>query len=479
MFTALPFPATDEVLPETVARELQKLDGPLYDTANVRYKLATPQERGRYSACPTCGITFGLFRRKHNCVNCGQVVCSDCLDCKWYLPKYGIKTPVSCCTMCNRNLHLSIKSKPELERCTIRELRAYLTVYGLYDPNKMIEKSDLVAAVYNNSPMPNANERNYRLSLPRPSDSAKSAQRQSQRQQNSSSRPNDGGSGSGSGSWDRMFASIGGDIGRGLESLSQNIERGANAVSEALGPDHPPNYAYSSVGTPPTGGPQTYSHSYSRPQQYPHMESGFFAQPQAPRPSSRPRSSQSNTNFNSARNQGATGNAASGARASDSATAGRNANPHAAHASASAGAGGASEAPAKSSFPDLKDLARDNTDLSTLSIKTLKMLLVTNHVDYSNIVEKQELVLRVQRLVDNFRLEMKTEAAAAAGDSSEQFSEENTCKICLDAVTNCVFLNCGHMCTCLDCGNRILNSGRRECPICREYIAKVVHVFRA
>ncbi|KAJ2725445.1 RING finger protein 34 [Coemansia sp. D1744] len=307
MFTALPFPATDAALPETVARAIQELNGPLCDTANVQYDLATPADRSRYSACPTCGITFGLFRRKHNCVNCGQVVCSDCLSNKWYLPKYGIKTPVSCCTMCNRNLQLSIKNKPELERCTIRELRAYLTVYGLYDPNKMIEKSDLVAAVYNNSPMPNVNECHYRLSLPRP-------------------------------------------------------------------------------------------------------------------------------------------------RAS---------------------------APAKSTIPELKDIVQNNADVGTLSVKVLKQLLAINHVDYSNIVEKQELVQRVQRLVDNHRLEMKSEEVAAARDSSDQYSEENTCKICLDAMSNCVFLNCGHMSTCLDCGNRILNSGRRECPICREYIAKVVHVFRA
>ncbi|KAJ2416009.1 hypothetical protein GGF47_005467, partial [Coemansia sp. RSA 2524] len=172
--------------------------------------------------------------------------------------------------MCNRNLQLSIKNKPELERCTIRELRAYLTVYGLYDPNKMIEKSDLVAAVYNNSPMPNVNECHYRLSLPRPSGSAMSSQRRQEQQQSSNSRHDDGSSGSGFGNWDRMFASIGNDIGHGLESLGQNIERGANVVSDALGSEQPSHHGYGFPGTSSASGPQTYSHSYTRSQQYPH-----------------------------------------------------------------------------------------------------------------------------------------------------------------------------------------------------------------
>ncbi|KAJ2480194.1 hypothetical protein IWW56_002616 [Coemansia sp. RSA 2131] len=486
MFTALPFPATDAALPETVARAIQELNGPLCDTANVQYSLATLQDRSRYPACPTCGITFGLFRRKHNCVNCGQVVCSDCLNNKWYLPKYGIKTPVSCCTMCNRNLQLSIKSKPELERCTIRELRAYLTVYGLYDPNKMIEKSDLVAAVYNNSPMPNANECHYRLSLPRPSDSAKSSQRR-QEEQSGNSRRDDGSSGSGFGNWDRMFASIGNDIGHGLESLGQNIERGASAVSDALGSEQPSHHGYGYPGTPSANGPQTYSHSYTRSQQYPHVNPSFFAHPpQPPQPPQPPRSTQSSSNLNGAWRQGASTNTGPGVRASDPATSGRSSTPNANRASDpatsthnSTPSAFCASAPAKSAIPELKDLVRDNTDVGTLSVKILKQLLAINHVDYSNIVEKQELVQRVQRLVDNHRLEMKSEEDAAARDSSDQYSEENTCKICLDAMSNCVFLNCGHMSTCLDCGNRILNSGRRECPICREYIAKVVHVFRA
>ncbi|KAJ2906236.1 hypothetical protein GGI21_004069, partial [Coemansia aciculifera] len=132
------------------------------------------------------------------------------------------------------------------------------------------------------------------------------------------------------------------------------------------------------------------------------------------------------------------------------------------------------------------ELVRNNTVIGGLSIKTLKALLAKYHVDYSNIVEKQELVQRVERLVINTKLEMENEEAAnAPGDSqsanvgSTHDADDNLCRICWDATTNSVFLNCGHMCTCLECGEKIVQSDRRECPICREYISRIVHVFRA
>ena len=48
------------------------------------------------------------------------------------------------------------------------------------------------------------------------------------------------------------------------------------------------------------------------------------------------------------------------------------------------------------------------------------------------------------------------------------------CKICMDAVVNCVLLDCGHMLTCTTCGKQLA-----ECPICRQYIVRVVHVFKS
>lgn len=52
--------------------------------------------------------------------------------------------------------------------------------------------------------------------------------------------------------------------------------------------------------------------------------------------------------------------------------------------------------------------------------------------------------------------------------------EENLCKICMDSPIDCVLLECGHMVTCSKCGKRM-----SECPICRQYVVRAVHVFRS
>ncbi|KAL0185733.1 hypothetical protein M9458_017403, partial [Cirrhinus mrigala] len=41
-------------------------------------------------------------------------------------------------------------------------------------------------------------------------------------------------------------------------------------------------------------------------------------------------------------------------------------------------------------------------------------------------------------------------------------NDDNLCRICMDAIIDCVLLECGHMVTCTKCGKRM-----SECPICR------------
>ncbi|GAB6029974.1 hypothetical protein CHUAL_005668 [Chamberlinius hualienensis] len=51
---------------------------------------------------------------------------------------------------------------------------------------------------------------------------------------------------------------------------------------------------------------------------------------------------------------------------------------------------------------------------------------------------------------------------------------EDLCKICMDALPNCVFLNCGHMVTCNKCAHSV-----QECPICRSPIVKIQKVYKS
>ena len=59
-------------------------------------------------------------------------------------------------------------------------------------------------------------------------------------------------------------------------------------------------------------------------------------------------------------------------------------------------------------------------------------------------------------------------------DSTGTEGESEVCKICMDAMIDCVLLECGHMVTCTTCGRRL-----NECPICRNFVVRVVHTFKA
>jgi len=48
------------------------------------------------------------------------------------------------------------------------------------------------------------------------------------------------------------------------------------------------------------------------------------------------------------------------------------------------------------------------------------------------------------------------------------------CTICLENPTNCTFLPCGHLCTCMICSRRIAS-----CPLCRTNISRKLKVFKS
>uniref|UniRef100_A0A1B0A9E8 RING-type domain-containing protein n=1 Tax=Glossina pallidipes TaxID=7398 RepID=A0A1B0A9E8_GLOPL len=103
-------------------------------------------------------------------------------------------------------------------------------------------------------------------------------------------------------------------------------------------------------------------------------------------------------------------------------------------------------------------------ELECLSVKQLKEILMVNRVDFKGCCEKQELLERVERLWKDLK----------ATPAVEKLPSDELCKICMDAPIECVILECGHMATCTNCGKVLC-----ECPICRQYIVRVVRFFRA
>ncbi|XP_030372531.1 uncharacterized protein LOC115622657 [Scaptodrosophila lebanonensis] len=116
-----------------------------------------------------------------------------------------------------------------------------------------------------------------------------------------------------------------------------------------------------------------------------------------------------------------------------------------------------------SRFINLQDF-EDIKDLENLTVKQLKEVLMLHRVDYKGCCEKQELLDRVTRLWKNMH----------STPAVEKLPTDELCKICMDAPIECVFLECGHMATCTSCGKQC-----PECPICRQYVVRVVRFFRA
>ncbi|KAI0216903.1 E3 ubiquitin-protein ligase RNF34, partial [Lamellibrachia satsuma] len=119
------------------------------------------------------------------------------------------------------------------------------------------------------------------------------------------------------------------------------------------------------------------------------------------------------------------------------------------------------------------------SDINDLTVKQLKEILAANFVNYKGCCEKWELIDRVTRLWKedrNNQLRGKIPSSVISLEEHEPMSAEgdDLCKVCMAAIIDCVLLDCGHMVTCTKCGKRMA-----ECPMCRQYVVRVVHTFRA
>uniref|UniRef100_A0A6G1SFP2 Protein neuralized n=1 Tax=Aceria tosichella TaxID=561515 RepID=A0A6G1SFP2_9ACAR len=71
---------------------------------------------------------------------------------------------------------------------------------------------------------------------------------------------------------------------------------------------------------------------------------------------------------------------------------------------------------------------------------------------------------------------------SAATSSSDRDKNNNSpqskdCPICFERPINCVLYQCGHMCTCYECGVKQWKTQSRTCPICRTIIKDVIKTY--
>ncbi|XP_051172901.1 E3 ubiquitin-protein ligase RNF34 isoform X2 [Leptopilina boulardi] len=124
-----------------------------------------------------------------------------------------------------------------------------------------------------------------------------------------------------------------------------------------------------------------------------------------------------------------------------------------------------SDSHSRTKIVELSDI-KEISDLEYLTVKQLKDLLSMNRVDFKGCVERCELLDRASRLWEEHRKTRET--------NIETMDDETLCKVCLDAPIECVILECGHMACCINCGKQM-----SECPICRQYVVRVVRFFKA
>jgi hypothetical protein len=151
--------------------------------------------------------------------------------------------------------------------------------------------------------------------------------------------------------------------------------------------------------------------------------------------------------------------------------------------------------------------------ISSLSIGTLKAILYDNHVkvDFAQVLEKGELIARVQELIkmERKRLERlakEEEAEAAAQAALERGTDpqdlerdaapeddhtvgslprasvdmkrtppegpppaverDGLCVVCQDQDAELAVVDCGHLSMCQDCSKLVMSTSK-ECPLCR------------
>ena len=121
--------------------------------------------------------------------------------------------------------------------------------------------------------------------------------------------------------------------------------------------------------------------------------------------------------------------------------------------------------------------------IDRLTIRQLRDLLNQNFVSMKGCVERSDLIAKLQLLYRDHQRSTVMDGNIARCRHSLSFSlshvartqsDDNLCKICLDAPIDCVFIDCGHLCACLPCGRQL-----SECPLCRSYIVRLVRIFKS
>ncbi|KAJ7485342.1 hypothetical protein FB451DRAFT_1229308 [Mycena latifolia] len=490
--------------------------------------------RPNESACRKCGKEFNIIlTRSRKCNHCGYSYCHSCSDYQGLMPRTGSETGydvMNVCAYCIEFLTITAGGRGHLKSLPLAKLKKYITAYNI-KADRAVEKDDLIDAILaakgGNGCLSPENENYYRkYSVPDRSNQPRS---------------------------------------RGIFSRPQtappqpplpprpNPTPAYDFPRPDLAPDDPPapppRYApppgpppRSPDTTRPTPQPQnntppprhpsaprsppTFTPQYHNPHDQYHPQAHFNShlgghpprpsppptapratRPQQPNPgpyqSPRPSRSSHNLNTNNDRTP-----------------------PRARTASA---------APPPTVPPPTLDqlLAMSPGSVSSLSVHALKDILFTNHVNPGQVLEKSDLVKKVQDLVEEERRQRERQRQAELLEEQERIEQQRVmmeqfartqkekedrekaaaeqpgdgstaegsssasppplppkaqamashlertglCVVCQDEEANIAIVDCGHLAMCRGCSDLVMDSSR-ECPLCRTRIVSAARLLR-
>ncbi|KAJ7211313.1 hypothetical protein GGX14DRAFT_449820 [Mycena pura] len=491
----------------------------------------TESTRADASACRKCSKEFNfLLARPRRCNHCGYMYCHSCTDYQGLMPRMGTNETgydaMNVCAYCIEYLTITAGGRNYLKSLPLAKLKKHITAYNI-KTDRAVEKDDLIDAIIAakgaNGCLSPGHESYYRkYSVPDRSNVTRSR---------------------------GIFSRSSAEATQAPPPQPPNRTPVSDFPRPDLAPDLPTPPQYAPPPGPPPSPPQHHSPpprpSAARPSPAPtpqhynssdhyhsqtHYNSHLGSQrprnsppPAAPRatrpqqphtaPHQSPRPSRSSHNLNANNDRAA---------------------PRARAASAAAPPRPPSVPPP--SLDQLLDMTAQS--VSALPVHALKSILFINHVNPGQVLEKSDLVKKVQDLVaeerrqrerqrlaeereEQERIEQqrvmmeqfarvrkeKEMAAEGVGSGSGDESDEGgsssktgpvplppkaqamashlertgLCVICQDEEANIAIVDCGHLSMCRGCSELVMASSR-ECPLCRTRIvteARLLRIFKS
>jgi len=128
-----------------------------------------------------------------------------------------------------------------------------------------------------------------------------------------------------------------------------------------------------------------------------------------------------------------------------------------------------SSPPMTTTIPDLRTIAEEGIDLSTLPTSTLLAIMRKNNCPRpSGVIEKEELIDRVEEMLSFVIAQPNPEHQPKVRDE-----DEDDCRICYERIADYCLVPCGHTGFCFLCARKM-----EECPFCKGRIGHAQKLWK-